>query len=164
MKHRSQILFLTICMLTVGLMALPAHADTTYHYTFVGTDTAGDTVGFQYTTSSLINTLTALDAAQLDYCNNCQAGTGDIVALAPLVPGYGDAVELIDANSNVNFYIFNPGALSTLGSYGTDWANNGSLTVAVPEPASAGLTLAGGVMLAGLAFFRRKPVAGNLIA
>ena len=165
MKYRS-ILFLTVCVLTVGLMALPAHADTTYHYTFVGDDNAGDTVTFQFATSTLLSesVVSSYGTSALEYCTNCAAGSSPVVFFQPNVPSYGNVVEVSDNTGFFDWYVFNPGSFSTLGDYATDWNGNGYLTVAVPEPASAPLTLAGGAMLAGLAFFRRKPVAGNLLA
>jgi len=163
MKQRS-ILFLTICMLTIGLMATSAHADTTYHYDFYGTDNAGDAVAFHYTTNALLSGPTYFTTSQLDSCVGCAATTGAVVYFAPNVASYGDVLQFLDANNYVNTYVFDYNAFANLGEYGTDWFNNGSLYVSVPEPSSAGFTIAGVIMLAGLAFFRRKPVTGNLLA
>ena len=164
MKQRS-ILFLTICMLTVGLMATAAHADVNYEYDFYGVDTAGNALSFTYSNNTgFLTGPTYFTASQLNSCTDCLATSGPVVYFNPNVSAYGDVLQILSANGATNTFVFDYNSFAGVGAYGTDWFQDGSLYVSMPEPSSAGFTIAGVVMLAGLAFFRRKPVTGNLLA
>jgi hypothetical protein len=147
----------------MGLMATSAHADVTY--TFSGINDANtEPVAFQYSAASFITSATSLQQSQLSSCTNCQTSAGPDVLFAPNTV-LGDLLQFNDSNNTSSFYEFAPGSFGAVGTYfsGGLFNQTGVLTVAVavPEPSSVPLTLAGGMMLAVLAFYRRKPVAAN---
>jgi len=171
-NRRFHICLLAVCLTAVGLVSAPARADVTY--TFTGTNDGrggdGQTVGFQFTTSNFITSLTSLLPSQLTSCTHCQAGSNPIVFLAPDIPTAGDGLQVNDSSNNAGYYLFSTGAFGTAGTYYSTTSSafggivsDGKMVVSVPEPGSVAMTLGGAIMLALVCCFVRKPVnAGQL--
>jgi hypothetical protein len=166
MKKRS-ILSLAICTLMVGLMTSTAHAAEDLFLVFSDpalpqSQPTGsiDILSFSFGASNTV----ALTSSQLASCTDCAATTGPVVFLSSFTPPSGkgaDVIQVLTASDCLETFEFGPTAFTTAGTY-TDKAGNATLTV--PEPSAAGFSIAGGMLLAGLAFFRRKSVTGNLLA
>jgi hypothetical protein len=166
MKLGSRFFALVICALAVGFFATSARADVTYSFTGINSGLGGDnaSVGFQYTTTSFINSLTELTASQLTSCTHCLVSSNPTVYMAP-VTFLGDGVAFVDSNQVISAFLFGSSAFTSPGTYfstGDLGTSSGKLvvsTVAVPEPGSIFLALMG-VAILGLLIWRKKPEVG----
>jgi hypothetical protein len=166
---KSTILSLAICTLMVGLMTSTAHAAVNMFLVFSDPTTGApeslqansvDILSFSFGASNT----EALTSSQLASCTDCATTPGPVIFLSSLtpVPGQGaDVVQVLTASNSVQTFVFGPTAFTSAGVFADQ---TGKATLAVPEPSAAGFSIAGGILLAGLAFFRRKSATGNLLA
>jgi hypothetical protein len=88
-----------------------------YVYQFSGTTVDGLQEAFQYTSSSLITTVTEIPTGSLDSCTRCLYGPTAYIFFNPELNPYYDQINLNDQNLTSYSYQFPFGSIGSLGTH-----------------------------------------------
>jgi hypothetical protein len=117
-------------------------------YVFSGTTVNGLQEAFQYTSPSLITTVTAIPTTSLDSCTRCLYGPNVAIYFNPATSGSSEYVVFPDQINTAYGYQFPSGSIGSLGTHQAyssgPGVNIGTLTVTQsppPTPAPPSLIL-----------------------
>jgi hypothetical protein len=138
-------------------------------YQFSGTTVTGLQEAFQYTSPSLITTVTAIPTSSLDSCTRCLYGPNVSIFFNPAPSGPSEYVVFADQNNTGYGYQFPSGSIGSLGTHQAfssgPGLNIGTLTVSqspppTPAPASLILILTG---LLAVSLYQTKCKRADLV-
>jgi hypothetical protein len=175
--------FLSLLVVVMASLASAARADVEYTFSGINTTVSsldGLSVGFTYISPDFIVATSTVPGGTVDPVYPSQLGSCLNCTTTPNFPavffepgetgpnGLADVLQFDDSTNNGGGYVyyFNLGDFNTPGTYSTIVQpvayNVGTLTVSVvnvPEPASIGLMLIGGLLLAGMILKNHKSLS-----